>query len=88
MATIIETERLTLRTWRKEDTDPYFQINQDPQVMEYFPGLQDLETTKNFITKVNNHFDKYGFYSAMVFKTRNSGSSYPFSTARNHVLET
>lgn len=61
MTTIIETERLILRTWRKEDTDPYFQINQDPKVMEYFPGLQDLETTKNFIIKVNNHFDKHGY---------------------------
>lgn len=61
MTTIIKTERLILRTWRKEDTDHYFQINQDPQVMEYFSGLQDLETTKNFITKVNNHFDKHGY---------------------------
>jgi len=61
MTTIIETERLILRTWKKEDTDPYFQINQDPKVIEYFPGLQDRETTKNFITKVNNHFDKHGY---------------------------
>lgn len=42
MTTIVETERLILRTWRKEDTDHCFQINQDPKVMEYFPGLQDL----------------------------------------------
>ena len=61
MTTIIETGRLILRTWRKEDTDHCFQINQDPKVMEYFPGLQDLETTKIFITKVNNHFDKHGY---------------------------
>jgi RimJ/RimL family protein N-acetyltransferase len=31
MTTIIETERLILRTWRKEDADAYFQSNQDPK---------------------------------------------------------
>lgn len=61
MTTIIETERLILRTWNKEDAEAYFQINQDPKVMEYFPGLQGLETTKNFITKVNNYFDTHGY---------------------------
>ena len=29
--------------------------------MEYFPALQDLETTQKFITKVNNHFDEHGY---------------------------
>ena len=33
MTTIIETERLILSTWRKDDKDPYFQINQDPKVI-------------------------------------------------------
>ncbi len=61
MATIIETKRLILRTWIDTDLQPMVSINQDPKVMEYFPGLQDLETTKNFIAKVNNHFDKYGY---------------------------
>ena len=61
MKKTIETDRLMLRTWLDSDLDPMFEINQDPKVMEYFPGLQDLETTKNFITKVNNHFNKYGY---------------------------
>ena len=29
MTIIIETERLILRTWKKEDAEAYFQINQD-----------------------------------------------------------
>jgi RimJ/RimL family protein N-acetyltransferase len=36
-------------------------INQDPKSMKYFPNFQDLETTKNFIDKVNTHFEKYGY---------------------------
>jgi len=61
MKKIIETDRLILRTWLNSDLQTMLVINQDPKVMEYFPGLQDLKTTKNFITKVNNHFDKYGY---------------------------
>jgi len=34
MTTIIETARLILRTWKKEDASAYFQINQDPKVIE------------------------------------------------------
>ncbi|MBF12773.1 MAG: hypothetical protein CMF46_00160 [Legionellales bacterium] len=29
--------------------------------MEYFPELQDLETTKKLIIKINSHFEKYGY---------------------------
>lgn len=35
----LETERLVLRGWTKEDLLPFFQLNSDPVVMEYFPNL-------------------------------------------------
>ena len=58
---ILETERLTLRTWSNNDLQPMFLINQDPKVMKYFPDLHDLEMTKNFIDKVNTHFENHGY---------------------------
>ena len=58
---ILETDRLILRTWHDEDLQPMLAINQDPKVMEYFPDLQDLEMTKNFIDKVNTHFENHGY---------------------------
>jgi RimJ/RimL family protein N-acetyltransferase len=58
---LLETERLMLRTWNDNDVQPMLAINQDPKVMEYFPGLQDLEMTKNFIDKVNAHFENHGY---------------------------
>lgn len=58
---IIETERLILRTWKSGDLQPMVAINQDPKVMEHFPGLLDLETTKNLIDKVNNHHEQHGY---------------------------
>ena len=41
-------------------------INQDPKVMEYFPELQDLETTKKFFVdtdafQAQEFYKKYGF---------------------------
>ena len=58
---ILETDRLILRTWIGEDLESMFSINQDPKVMEYFPSLQDLDMTKNFIDKVNAHFENHGY---------------------------
>ena len=61
MTTIIETERLILRTWKKEDADPYFQINQDPKVMEFLCGPLAMEQVNDFIPAVNSHQDKHGY---------------------------
>ena len=61
MSKIIETDRLILRTWHDDDLQPMLVINQDPKVMEYFPGLQDLEMTKKFIDKVNAHLENHGY---------------------------
>ena len=58
---MIETNRLILRTWNANDLQPMLAINQDPKVMEYFPSIQDLEMTKNFIDKVTAHFENHGY---------------------------
>ena len=58
---ILETDRLILRTWVDEDLESMLAINQDPKVMEYFPELQDLETTQKLIVSINRHFEKYGY---------------------------
>ena len=68
MSKIIETDRLILRTWNDNDLQPMLAINQDPKVMEYFPSLQDLEMTKNFIDKVNAHFENHGYSLYAVIK--------------------
>ena len=74
---ILETDRLILRTWNDNDLQSMLAINQDPKVMEYFPDLQDLEMTKNFINRVNNHFEKYG-YSLYATARKDSGEFIGF----------
>ena len=71
MVVILETSRLIFRTWQDQDLDLMLQINQDANVMEYFPGLQGLETTQNFIQKVRDHFDKFGFSLYAVVRKDN-----------------
>lgn len=61
MTTIIETKRLILRTWSKEDADPYFKINQDPKVIEFLLGPLTMEKVNDFIHAVNKHQDTHGY---------------------------
>lgn len=58
---VLETERLILRTWRQEDVNMYFQINQDPKVFEYTEGSLTLQQIQGFISIANNHMEKYGY---------------------------
>jgi RimJ/RimL family protein N-acetyltransferase len=72
MINIIKTDRLVLRTWRDTDLAPMAAINQDKQVMEYFPGLQDLATTRDFIQKAKQHYANYGYSAYAVELKANS----------------
>lgn len=58
---ILETERLILRTWQAKDLEPMTAINQDPKVMEFFPGLQGLKTTSDLIKKITDHYEQNGY---------------------------
>lgn len=39
MSFSLETERLHLRAWQFQDYFPFFEMNADPKVMQYFPKL-------------------------------------------------
>lgn len=41
---MIETERLRLRPWRDADRDPFWQMAQDRQVMQYLPSIGRQES--------------------------------------------
>lgn len=56
-----ETERLILREWRTTDLEPFAQMGQDPQVMEFFPNLLTYEESAALITRIQDKFSKYGF---------------------------
>jgi RimJ/RimL family protein N-acetyltransferase len=49
----IETSRLILRPWSNEDIAPFFSLNRDSKVMEYFPSLWSMEMVVSFIERMN-----------------------------------
>lgn len=58
---IIQTERLGLRNWSNSDLTEMTALNQDEQVMEFFPSTQDSEKTQGFIERMQKHFDVHGY---------------------------
>jgi ribosomal-protein-alanine N-acetyltransferase len=58
---IITTNRLKLRHWRDEDTEPFSQLNKDPEVMRFFPCIQNAEETLAQIGRIKKHFRDYNY---------------------------
>lgn len=68
---IIQTERLILRQWRQEDLEPFAQLNADPRVREYFPGVLSRQESDASVELMSNHIEKYawGFWAASLIET-------------------
>lgn len=58
---VLTTSRLGLRTWLESDLAPYAAMNQDAEVMRFFPRTFNLEETRRGLDMYNEHFDQYGF---------------------------
>jgi RimJ/RimL family protein N-acetyltransferase len=69
---IIETDRLILRTWRTDDAEPFFHINQDPKVLEFVPGPMTRERVQEIITYITEHQKQHG-YSMWATELKASG---------------
>jgi hypothetical protein len=46
---IFKSERLGFRNWLDSDLYPMTELNNDIQVMEFFPNLQSYKETQEFI---------------------------------------
>lgn len=58
---IIETERLILRAWREADRAPWAEMNADPRVREFFPGLSTREQSDAAIAYYSKRQEQNGF---------------------------
>ena len=61
----IETPRLLLRSWKLSDEDGFIKMNQDIEVMKYFPSLLTEDDSREQIKKIKKHFQdyQYGVYA-------------------------
>lgn len=77
VVTALETERLILRTWTESDSDAYYQINQDPKVLEFFPGPLSMEDVQNFMANQNKQFEKEN-YTLWAVEEKSNGKCIGF----------
>jgi RimJ/RimL family protein N-acetyltransferase len=57
---VIETPRLHLRRWRREDREPFFAINEDPNVHRYLLRLT-REGSDAMLERIGQHFAQHGW---------------------------
>jgi RimJ/RimL family protein N-acetyltransferase len=58
---MIETPRLILRRWKESDAEPFFRINSDSRVMEFFPTCLTRAESDTLIARATAHFERHGF---------------------------
>lgn len=74
---IIETDRLILRSWKKEDAAVYFEINRDEKVIEFLPSSLTIEQVNDFISAMNLQQEKRG-YSLWAVELKDGGEFIGF----------
>jgi RimJ/RimL family protein N-acetyltransferase len=57
----IRTERLRMRRWRDQDRGPFAAMNADPDVMRYFPSVEDRASSDAMVDRIEQRFESQGF---------------------------
>lgn len=68
---MINTPRLTLRHWRSSDLEPFASMNQDSNVMRYFPRVLTHAESQAAIERYQTSIDAegFGFYAVELKET-------------------
>lgn len=68
---LFTSERLGFRNWIESDIPLIADINSNPNVMEFFPSVQDFEQTERFIKRMQSQFEEksYCYFAVDVLKT-------------------
>lgn len=74
---VIKTERMILRTWRQDDIEAYYKINQNPKVIEFLRGPLTMQEVSDFINLVNQQYEQTG-YTLWAAEEKSSGELMGF----------
>ncbi len=58
---LFTSSRLGFRNWIDDDVLPMTDLNQDPEVMKYFPSIQSEQQTRAFIVRMKSQFQEKGY---------------------------
>ncbi|OOE89395.1 hypothetical protein BZG74_05125 [Salinivibrio sharmensis] len=66
------TERLTLRAWHASDLIPFAALNQDPDVMRYFPSVLSRAQSDAMASHIQSKLadNGFGFWAVELTETR------------------
>lgn len=78
MSWSLETERLHLRGWEMRDYFPFFEMNADPKVMQYFPKLL-LKQESDALADRFQHFIQHNGWGFWVVELKASGQFIGFT---------
>lgn len=56
-----ESERLGFRQWKEEDKIPFSKMNNNIDVMKYFPSVLTRRESDTFVDKIVKHFEEQGY---------------------------
>ena len=68
---LFTSERLGFRNWTESDIPKMAAINSNPNVMEFFPSVQDFEQTQRFIKRMQSQLQgkDYCYFAVDVLET-------------------
>jgi RimJ/RimL family protein N-acetyltransferase len=69
----LETARLRLRRYRKDDAGHAFRLMSDARVIRYYPELLDRDKARRMIDNALRSYEKFG-YSVLVVERRTDGA--------------
>lgn len=58
---IFESSRLGFRMWKESDREVFAKMNANKEVMRYFPKTLNSKETDDFLNRVQEHFNEYGY---------------------------
>lgn len=78
MALSLETPRLRLRAWQMQDYFPFFEMNADPKVMQYFPKLL-LKQESDALADRFQHFIQHNGWGFWAVELKTTGKFIGFT---------
>jgi len=78
----LESSRLILREWKKEDYEPFAKLSADTKVMEYFPNILSKKESDDLADKLQRHISQKG-WGIWVVEEKLSGNFIGFMGLHN-----
>ncbi|MFY8005313.1 MAG: GNAT family N-acetyltransferase [Chitinophagaceae bacterium] len=75
---VIATPRLFLRKWRTTDVSIYIEMNQNKEVMQFFPGFYTKEETMQQLQRTQETMQTHG-YGLYALERRDTGEFIGFT---------